>query len=1183
MKRIFSAVLALAIIFVALPFAEITANAETSGYYTYTVSDGKATITDVDTSISGNITIPSTLGGYTVVCIGDRAFENCSKITKIEYVPYTVEIIGDYAFYKCSNLKEIVLPYRLTTIGDIAFGSCSSLVSVQFPEELVSVGEYAFNSCGSLKSVTINSKLANIGYSAFNGCNSLDIVYTDSIFSWCQISFENYAANPLYYARLLYVNKELVTDLTIPDGITAINDFAFYNFSGLYKVVIPDSVLKIGEYAFSSCTNLSQVTIGSGVSNIEVSMFNSVYFSEINISSENPQYSSENGILFNKDKSVLLLYPQAKKRIEYTIPSSVRVIHNEAFNACRYLAKVIIPSGVKEIGEYTFSSCGELESIVVNEDNSFYSSQSGILFNKDKTILVKYPESKQDTHYNIPDSVEKVCSYAFESCDCLESIRISGKVSELEYGVFNNCYNLEYIDLGGNIKAIGNYAFSDCNSIEIVYYQLTECDREKIVIESGNDAVVNAVWQYGCCETHIYDNDCDTNCNICGAIQKKYHMYNDDNDAECNTCGQIRYYEYVVENGNAIITGFDESISGEVILPSTLNGYAVVSVGESAFRSCESLTGIAIPDSVTNIGNYAFYNCNNLGYINLPNNLTTIGEKAFAYCESLKSIEIPDSVTNIGNYTFDNCNNLGYINLPNNLTTIGEHAFAYCKSLKSIEIPETVMDIGSTAFAGCELIENIIIPSGISILRDAIFYECKALKSVTIPNSLKNVEIAAFASCSLLSDVYYRGTENDKVNIDIGNYYFKEATWHYNSCIGVAEHTYSEWVLDERATSGKEGSKHKVCAVCGSVVEKAIPQIPDLSNCTGTYTLDVNTAGNVTLGGTGTVIVPEGSEVVIVAATGYTIIPGKAENGMKYTAKEGKPKNTANLSLEGQLAVNYYLQADFLTSDPGAYVLVWYNHDKNGAEAEPTADKIYLKDITEKNANGAYKLSIAVCAAQVNESIRIELYDSDDILLFEKSDYSVKAYCNAIIKSSTNTKLVTLCKSIINYGGYAQKQFNYRLDDLANADADYGDISKVTSINATRTYTYGATGITKVKTASLEALTDTSVKFGLTFKSGYSLDNYEVSISTKGSNPASNMQVKIEDEKIVVYGIESSNLDYNFIVTVKNKKDKTKMTINYCPLFYCKTVLASSTQSTNLKNFCRALYLYNQAANSYFG
>ena len=174
-------------------------------------------------------------------------------------------------------------------------------------------------------------------------------------------------------------------------------------------------------------------------------------------------------------------------------------------------------------------------------------------------------------------------------------------------------------------------------------------------------------------------------------------------------------------------------------------------IGNNAFKRCEFLTNINIPNSVTNIGYEAFDCCVSLTSINIPDSVTNIGNKAFSSCDSLTSINIPDSVTNIGNEAFWGCESLTSINIPNSVTNIGDNAFMYCKSLTSIKIPDGVTNIGSWAFLGCESLTSINIPNSVTNIREETFSSCKSLTSIKIPNSVTNIGSWAFASCESLT------------------------------------------------------------------------------------------------------------------------------------------------------------------------------------------------------------------------------------------------------------------------------------------------------------------------------------------------------------------------------------------------------------------------------------------------
>ena len=198
-----------------------------------------------------SIEIPSS-----VKSIGYAAFEDCSNLTSIE-IPSSVTSIEYAAFKDCSNLTSIEIPSSVTSIGDWAFYGCRSLTSIEIPSSVKSIGFAAFEDCSNLTSIEIPSSVTSIEMYAFDGCSNLKNVYINDISSWVLIKFSSLESNPLYYARNLYLNNELVQDLTIPEGVTSIGSYAFSGCSSLTSIEIPSSVTSIGSYAFSGCSSLT--------------------------------------------------------------------------------------------------------------------------------------------------------------------------------------------------------------------------------------------------------------------------------------------------------------------------------------------------------------------------------------------------------------------------------------------------------------------------------------------------------------------------------------------------------------------------------------------------------------------------------------------------------------------------------------------------------------------------------------------------------------------------------------------------------------------------------------------------------------------------------------------------------------------------------------------------------------
>ena len=276
-----------------------TVSADQDGDYTYTVSNGEATITGYTGAADGAVTIPSTLGGYPTVYIGTDAFYFSNRLTSVT-IPEGVTTIGDYAFCYCYQ-ASFTIPHSVTTIGRYAFCDCRYLTSVTIPN-IITIDVMAFANCDRLNSVTIGKNLTNIGIYAFVRCphlttidvnkdnmkyTSVDgILYNKAITTVIEcpggkIGTINIPGSVIIIADAAFTCCPSLTSVTIPNSVTTIGDLGFERCSALASVTIPDSVTTIGWAAFGECPSLRSVTIGNSVTTIGYWAFRSTSLTSI--------------------------------------------------------------------------------------------------------------------------------------------------------------------------------------------------------------------------------------------------------------------------------------------------------------------------------------------------------------------------------------------------------------------------------------------------------------------------------------------------------------------------------------------------------------------------------------------------------------------------------------------------------------------------------------------------------------------------------------------------------------------------------------------------------------------------------------------------------------------------------------------------------------------------------------
>ena len=316
-KQILSAILVAIMLVGVMPITGFAEDDEkTFGYLKYTITDGEVTITNCDSSISGELTIPETIEGYPVTGIGSQAFYH-ANLTSIA-IPNSVTSIEHSAFFGCTNLTSITIPDSVTSIANEVFRDCTGLTSITLSNSITRIDDRTFRNCTALTSITIPDSVVYIEDGVFMECTGL-------------------------------------TSVTIPNGVINIGNGAFSGCTGLTSVTFPDSVVSIEPIAFESCNKLSDINLPNNLKTIGACAFYDTAYYKNNS-------NWENDVLYIGKYLI-----DAKKDIEgsYAIKNGTKLISNNAFSKCENLTNIIIPNSVTYINDSAFEGCSGLTSITI--------------------------------------------------------------------------------------------------------------------------------------------------------------------------------------------------------------------------------------------------------------------------------------------------------------------------------------------------------------------------------------------------------------------------------------------------------------------------------------------------------------------------------------------------------------------------------------------------------------------------------------------------------------------------------------------------------------------------------------------------------------------------------------------------------------------------------------------------
>lgn len=641
------------------------------------------------------LTVPSTV---TTICSG--AFGGNFNLTTLT-LEEGIKEIGDIAFADCTSLRSILLPASLEKLGIVGtFDRCRVLTSIgvaagnnyftsvqgvlynkdktvvichpqgkslktlKLPSSVTEIGPYAFSGLSALSTVEIPEQVRKIGARAFYGCNKLTTLSLGSV--------ETIGEGAFAFCSSLD-NPRLGTKLT---SIPA-NTFDFCR--NLKTIEIPASVSELGDMSFYDCWELENISFsGPGLKRIgEKAFWGAVEVAKFDIPSTVEEI----------DSCAFAACPLT----EITLPDALRKLGGRAFWACK-LQTINIPAGLTEIGLTPFMNIRTLVSVNVDPSNPAYSSEGGVLFDKNKTKLIQYPGGNPRTEYICPTSVSEITEGAFCGAYRLKSLSLSDGLRKIGEGAFNTMSALESLVFPEGIAEIPSFVCNGCKSLATVK------------IPEGCRSVGRSA----------FDASGLKSCTLPATVE----IIGARSFASCTELGRFDF------------------------------GH-VREIGDSAFFSAV-LSDVVFPETLRHLGKYAFHK-SNIKKVVINGGLKHVGACAF-FTTALESVEFQEGVESIGQSCFMNTI-LSRVKFPSSLKTIQSSAFADCKYLAEIEFAEGLDSICSTAFAKCPALTGINLPNSLTVLEPSSFWYCTGLRNVSLGSGLKEIGYGAFDATGTLQSV----------------------------------------------------------------------------------------------------------------------------------------------------------------------------------------------------------------------------------------------------------------------------------------------------------------------------------------------------------------------------------------------------------------------------------------------